>query len=403
VHCRVGVTRVLVNGVDQGLLILADRLHLTKNNAKTAAQLFHVTQLVKLHALLESLLLHDDVDELLLTVDANAELRVDILLPAHFVRAAENCRRNVEHRAVDLLRVFADSAFRQVVGVESHETVVAVIFSEALNAELKLGQTVVLRGELCARKEAEICSFRFLTGDAVRRGPQRLVRGGAVGTREAAESGDNGLDVWLDVTQVILVGERTLAENAEEGIASTSLARLRHANVFSQISDEVCVRVVDDEFAFCLSADEAVRQDDLALRSVLFDAGWRFGAHDLLSVDLNTHAANEVFSEISVKGRLKFLLANWQNVVEDSLPGVAVQGGAEIGAIVAAHIDPGLVSAWHDVGHFKQSFSRVHKLLLLLRHGSFLLHGLEVSARLEVVGLYSGHDLAHLAVYVLLM
>ena len=71
VHSRISIASVLMNRVDQSLLILADGLDLPQNNSKTAAQLFHVSQLVDLHPFLKALLLHDDVNELLLTVDAD--------------------------------------------------------------------------------------------------------------------------------------------------------------------------------------------------------------------------------------------------------------------------------------------------------------------------------------------
>ena len=71
VHSRIGIACVLMNSVYQSLLILTDGLDLPQNNPKTAAKLFHVSQLVDLHPFLKALLLHDDVDELLLTVDAD--------------------------------------------------------------------------------------------------------------------------------------------------------------------------------------------------------------------------------------------------------------------------------------------------------------------------------------------
>lgn len=156
-----------------------------------------------------------------------------------------------------MLRVLAYGALGQVVGVQPHEPVVAVILSETLDGKLQLGQTMVLGGKLGARQKAKVGCLGLLTGHAIRGGAQLLIGRGAIGSGEAAQRGYYGADVWLDVPQVVFVGERTVAEYAQEGVSSSTLARLRHPDVLGQVGDEVGVWSVDDEFPLCLSADLA--------------------------------------------------------------------------------------------------------------------------------------------------
>ena len=66
--------------IDHRLLLKTDRFNLTQDDPETAAELLHVSQLVVFHLLFKALLLHDDIDELLLTVDTNAKLRINVLL-----------------------------------------------------------------------------------------------------------------------------------------------------------------------------------------------------------------------------------------------------------------------------------------------------------------------------------
>jgi hypothetical protein len=164
-----------VIGFSSGPLLLADGVHLAQDDSEAAAKLFHVFQLVLLHALLESLLLQDDVGELLLAADAHAQLRVHVLLAIKLLRA-EDCGHDVEHSAVHLLRVLADGALGQVVRVEPHETAVGAVLPEALDDELQLGQALELGGEPGARQEPEIGRFGLLTGHAAHGGTQLIVR-----------------------------------------------------------------------------------------------------------------------------------------------------------------------------------------------------------------------------------
>jgi len=145
VHRRVRGAGVFVHGVDGRLLFVADRFNLTENNPEAAAQLLHVSQLVVLHLLLEPLLLHDDVDELLLAVDADTQLRVNAVLAAQFLLSpvAQDSGGDVKDGAVDLLRVLADVALCQVVRVQPHQAVVGAVLSETLDAELKLRQALI--------------------------------------------------------------------------------------------------------------------------------------------------------------------------------------------------------------------------------------------------------------------
>lgn len=82
----VRVTGVLMHSINKSFLVLADGLDLAEDDPKAAAQLLHVAQLIQLHLVVKALFLHHNVDELLLAIDADAELRVDILLHAKLVR-----------------------------------------------------------------------------------------------------------------------------------------------------------------------------------------------------------------------------------------------------------------------------------------------------------------------------
>jgi len=82
------------------------------------------------------------------------------------------------------------------------------------------------------------------------------------------------------VSNVVFVSEGAVTENAEEGVAAASVARLSDADVLGQVGHEVRVRLVDDELALGLSADEAVRQYDLTLRNRLLPVG-RLNSNDL--------------------------------------------------------------------------------------------------------------------------
>lgn len=225
VNRRVGVAGVLVDGVNQSLLVVANVLHLAEDDPENAAQLLHVSQLVLLQLFVEALLLHHDVDELLLAVDANAQLGIDVLLDTELVRGR---RRDLKNGAVDGRGIFADGALGEVVGVEPHEPVVAAVLPETLDGKLELRQAVVFGGELGAREEAQVSRLGLLAGDAVGGRAELLVRVGAVSAGKAAKRSDDGTDVRLDVSKVILVGERTVAENTEERVSAATLARLGH-------------------------------------------------------------------------------------------------------------------------------------------------------------------------------
>jgi len=204
---------------------------------------------------------------------------------------------------------------------------------------------VVFGREFGAGQKSQVCCFGLLTRHTIAGGAQSFVRRGAVSSCEAAQSGQDSLDVRLNVSQVIFIGERTVAENTEKRVSSSPLSRLSHPNVFGEISDERCIRLVDDKLAFGLSADQAVGQDDFTLRCVYFPARGGFRSHDLLSVDLDSHATDEMLAEVTVEGGLQLLFTDWQNVVENSLPSVTVQGRSERRTIVASDVDPSLVSA----------------------------------------------------------
>ena len=93
--------------------------------------------------------------------------------------------------------------------------------------------------------------------------------GCAVGAGEALQGGQDGLQVRLDVAQVVLVGEGRVAKDAEERVAPPALARLDHPDVFGQVGHERRVRVVHQELLFGLFAHQGVGQDHLALRGSL--------------------------------------------------------------------------------------------------------------------------------------
>ena len=158
--------RPLLNCVEQDFLFVAHRLGLSQDDPETRAQLFHVPQLEKFEAVVETLLLHDYVDELLLAVDANRERGVD-LAPSVGV-ASVGC--DVEDGAIDVLHVLANRALGQVRGVEPHEAGVAEVLAETLDGELELGQTPVLGRELGARQEPKVRRLRLLAQLAVSRG-----------------------------------------------------------------------------------------------------------------------------------------------------------------------------------------------------------------------------------------
>ena len=147
---------------------------------------------------------------------------------------------------------------------------------------------MVLGRELGTRQEPEVRGLGLLARDTVARRPQRVVRRSAVGPGETGQRSQDGLQMRLNMAQVVFEGERAVAEYAEERISPATLSRLSHTDVFCQLCDEVGVRVVDDELALGLATDEAVGEDDLALGDVSLAAVWRFGAHDLLAVHLNT-------------------------------------------------------------------------------------------------------------------
>ena len=97
-------------------------------------------------------------------------------------------------------------------------------------------------------------------------------------------------------------------------------------DVFGEVGDEVGVRTIDDELSLRLPAHEAVSEDDLTLRRTLLEARRRLGAHHLLPIDLDAEAANKVLGQVAVEGRLDLFLADGQDVSQDRLPGVAVEG-----------------------------------------------------------------------------
>ena len=102
------------------------------------------------------MLLHDDVDELLLAVDADREGGVNVL------GATSRGGGDVEHGAVDVLHVLAHRALGQVGRVEPHEPGVAKVLAETLDGELELGQAPVLGGELGAGQEPEVSGLWLL-------------------------------------------------------------------------------------------------------------------------------------------------------------------------------------------------------------------------------------------------
>jgi hypothetical protein len=95
------------------------------------------------------------------------------------------------------------------------------------------------------------------------------------------------------MTKVVFEREGTVAEYAEERISAAALSGLCHPDVFCQLGDEVSVRFVDNKFAFGLTADEAVGEDDLTLGNVCLTTGRGFGAHDLLPVNLSKNNKND--------------------------------------------------------------------------------------------------------------
>ena len=101
---------------------------------------------------------------------------------------------------------------------------------------------------------------------------RRLVGVRAIRAGEAVESGQYGVEVGLDVLDVVLVGEGRVAKDAEERVAPPALARLDHPDVFGQVGHERRVRVVHQELLFGLFAHEGVGEDHLALRGPLLIA-----------------------------------------------------------------------------------------------------------------------------------
>ena len=126
------------------------------------------------------------------------------------------------------------------------------------------------------------------------------------------------------MTQVIFERKRTVAEDAKEGVSTTPVTGLSDANVFGKISNEICVGAIDDELTFCLPANEAVCQDDLALRHRMIASG-RLQADNLFAVHLNPDAPDKMLAKITVERCLKLLFTDRQDVIEDILPRVAVE------------------------------------------------------------------------------
>ena len=130
---------------------------------------------------------------------------------------AKDSSADLEHSTIHLLCVFANRATPDRRCVKPEEAIISVVLSEAINAELQLLVAAVVGGEFGAGQEAKICRFRLLAHAAhVLRFNRRLVKMGAISASEAVESGENSVEVGLDVLYVVLVGERTIAKDAEE-------------------------------------------------------------------------------------------------------------------------------------------------------------------------------------------
>ena len=157
--CPGASRRPLLNCVEQDFLFVAHRLGLSQDDPETRAQLFHVPQLEKFEAVVETLLLHDYVDELLLAVDANRKRGVDLAPSVGVARVG--C--DVEDGAIDVLHILANRALGQVRSVESHEARVAEVLAETLDGELEFGQATVLRRELGAGQKPEVGQVWSLT------------------------------------------------------------------------------------------------------------------------------------------------------------------------------------------------------------------------------------------------
>lgn len=114
----------------------------------------------------------------------------------------------------------------------------------------------------------------------------------------------------LDVTQIVLKSEGAVAENAKKRVSTIALTGLGHSDVLGQVSNEAGIRTIDDKLSFGFSANQAVSQDDFALRSILFCSSFHFGTNHLFPVDLDANTPDKVLSKISVKCGLELLFAN---------------------------------------------------------------------------------------------
>lgn len=94
-------------------------------------------------------------------------------------------------------------------------------------------------------------------------------------------------------------------------------------NVCGKVGGEVDTGLVNTEPGARPPADEAVIHHDLALLPA--------------SAHADTQSPGEVLEDVAIEAAVELLLSHGQDVIEDILPGLGVEGALEAGAVVAPH------------------------------------------------------------------
>ena len=203
------------------------------------------------------------------------------------------------------------------------------VLSEAVDSTLQSLAAVEIRGELGAGQEAEVLGFG-LPADCAHRhlAHLQLEGGGAVGSGGQEEAGDDELLVRLQVALIVFSCVGRAAEEADKRVASWSSSirsgnsRLDGGDVGREGGGQLDTWPIYTVPSSCSSANQAMGHN-------------YFNLVGAFAGNCNTQASLEVLQDVAVEAGVQLLLGHWQDVVQDVLPGLRVQGAPEVGAVVA--------------------------------------------------------------------